>query len=362
MEEPVAKYKEICLWVKKRLDSGELKPGDKVESEYRLCEQFKVSRQTVRHAIAVLEEEGIVKRYRGSGTYISDSEHVIPKKEKTMQIAVMTTFVQEYIFSAIIRELEAQFSSAEYSLQISVTGNSVERERLILKNILNKNMVDGLIAETTKSGLPNPNLDMYRKLMEKGIPVLFINSYYPQLDAPYVSLNDKMAGKLVTNYLIRCGHRNIAAVFKGDDGQGHQRYAGYLEALMEAGVKINDKWVVWLDTDMMSDIEESARWFHRRLKGCTACVCYNDEVASKLLAVCKQNGVKVPDNLSVISIDNSDIASYCEVPLTSANNPIRHMARIAALQMLDMIDGKEVPRSTELEAEIVARESVAVVE
>lgn len=362
MEEPVAKYKEICLWVKKRLDSGELKPGDKVESEYRLCEQFKVSRQTVRHAIAVLEEEGIVKRYRGSGTYISDSEHVIPKKEKTMQIAVMTTFVQEYIFSAIIRELEAQFSSAEYSLQISVTGNSVERERLILKNILNKNMVDGLIAETTKSGLPNPNLDMYRKLMEKGIPVLFINSYYPQLDAPYVSLNDKMAGKLVTNYLIRCGHRNIAAIFKGDDGQGHQRYAGYLEALMEAGVKINDKWVVWLDTDMMSDIEESARWFHRRLKGCTACVCYNDEVASKLLAVCKQNGVKVPDNLSVISIDNSDIASYCEVPLTSANNPIRHMARIAALQMLDMIDGKEVPRSTELEAEIVARESVAVVE
>lgn len=362
MEEPVAKYKEICLWVKKRLDSGELKPGDKVESEYRLCEQFKVSRQTVRHAIAVLEEEGIVKRYRGSGTYISDSEHVIPKKEKTMQIAVMTTFVQEYIFSAIIRELEAQFSNAEYSLQISVTGNSVERERLILKNILNKNMVDGLIAETTKSGLPNPNLDMYRKLMEKGIPVLFINSYYPQLDAPYVSLNDKMAGKLVTNYLIRCGHRNIAAIFKGDDGQGHQRYAGYLEALMEAGVKINDKWVVWLDTDMMSDIEESARWFHRRLKGCTACVCYNDEVASKLLAVCKQNGVKVPDNLSVISIDNSDIASYCEVPLTSANNPIRHMARIAALQMLDMIDGKEVPRSTELEAEIVARESVAVVE
>lgn len=359
MDEPVAKYKEICLWVKGRLDSGELKPGDKIESEYRLCEQFKVSRQTVRHAIAVLEEEGIVKRYRGSGTYISDAEHVVPQKEKTMQIAVMTTFVQEYIFSAIIRELEAQFSAAEYSLQIFVTNNSVEKERLILKNILNKNTVDGLIAETTKSGLPNPNLDIYRKIMDQGIPVLFINSYYPDLDAPHVSLDDKMTGKLVTDYLLSCGHRDIAGIFKGDDGQGHQRYAGYLEALMEAGVKINDQWVVWLDTDMLSDIEESARWFQRRLAGCTACVCYNDEVASRILSVCKKNDLRVPGDLSIISIDNSDIASHCRVPLTSANNPIRDMARIAALQMLDMIGGKKVPQSVQLEAEIVVRDSVA---
>ena len=366
MDEPVAKYKEICLWVKRRLDSGELRPGDKVESEYRLCEQFKVSRQTVRHAIAVLEEEGIVKRYRGSGTYISEGQQAAPQREKTMQIAVMTTFVQEYIFSAIIRELEAQFSGTEYSLQIFVTNNSVEKERLILKNILNKNTVDGLIAETTKSGLPNPNLDIYRRIMEQGVPVLFINSYYPRLDAPHVSLDDKMAGKLVTNYLLQCGHRNIAAVFKGDDGQGHQRYAGYLEALMESNVKINDRWVVWVDTDMvtdlLSDTGQGAGWLCRRLKGCTACVCYNDEVASKLLAVCKENEISVPDDLSLISIDNSDLASYSEVPLTSANNPIRDMARIAALQMLDMIGGDKKPESTELEAQIVVRDSVAVLE
>lgn len=138
MEEAVAKYQEICLWVKELLESGELKPGDKVESEYKLCKRFQVSRQTVRHAISVLEEEGIVERFRGSGTYISSKDQVTPKKEKTMQIAVMTTFVQEYIFSTIIRELEAEFSGAEYSLQISVTNNSVEKERFILKNILKK--------------------------------------------------------------------------------------------------------------------------------------------------------------------------------------------------------------------------------
>ena len=64
LEEAVAKYQEICLWVKELLESGELKPGDKVESEYKLCKRFQVSRQTVRHAISVLEEEGIVELFR----------------------------------------------------------------------------------------------------------------------------------------------------------------------------------------------------------------------------------------------------------------------------------------------------------
>lgn len=178
--------------------------------------------------------------------------------------------------------------------------------------------MDGLIAETTKSALPNPNLDMYKELMKRGTSVLFINSHYPQLDAPHVSLNDKKAGKLVTNYLLQCGHRDIAALFKGDDGQGHQRYAGYVEALMEANVKVNDKRIIWADSEMLADFELIEDWILHRLQGCTACVCYNDEVANKLLSACKKKKIRIPADLSVISIDNSDIASFCEVPLTSA--------------------------------------------
>lgn len=358
MEESIAKYEEIQIWIKQRLEKGELKPGDKLESEYKLCQQFQVSRQTVRHAISLLEEKGIVERYRGSGTYIKDSKHIHPQKKKTMLVAVMTTFIQEYIFSSIIRELETQFSNADYSLQISVTNNSVEKERMILKNILEKNMVDGLIAETTKSGIPNPNLDIYREIMAQGIPVLFINSHYPLLEAPHVSMDDKMAGKLVTNYLIQYGHQDIAAVFKGDDGQGHQRYAGYLEALMESGIKINDRHIAWADTETLHHFEQIENWILYKLQDCTACVCYNDELASKVVSLCLKSGIRVPEDLSIISIDNSDIASHCKVPLTSAKNPIQELAKIAALQMLDMISGKEVPQSTELEAEIVSRASV----
>lgn len=362
MEELVSKYEEILRWIKQRLDEGNLKPGDRVESEHQLCSQFQVSRQTVRHAISVLENEGLVERRRGSGTYIKSSVNIQDKEKKTMQVAVMTTFVQEYIFSAIIQEIEHELSRSGYGMQVSFTNNSVEKERFILKNILEKNMVDGLIAETTKSGLPNPNLDIYKKIMSKGIPVIFINSYYPGLDAPYVCLNDKMAGKMITNHLIKSGHRKIAAIFKADDGQGHMRYAGYIEALMAADIRIRGEHIVWIDTEDVRNMKEDSSWILRRIRGCTACVCYNDEVASNLVAVCLEQGIRVPEDLSIVGIDDSELATFCEVPLTSVKNPIRDLGKITALEMLELMKGQAVPKATELDPEIINRNSVRMID
>ena len=353
MKETSAKYEGIVRWIREQIEAEELQPGERIESEYQLCDRFGVSRQTVRHAIAVLEKEGMIEKRRGSGTYIKESGIIGVRRKKTMQIAVMTTFVQEYIFSGIIQEIENKMSSAGYGIQISITNNSVEKERFILKSILDKKRVDGIIAEPTKSGLPNPNLDLYRHIMEQGIPVIFINSYY----------DDKMAGKMATEYLIQCGHREIAAIFKADDGQGHRRYAGYIEALMEADIRIKDERVVWIDTEDVRNrnMREESSWILRRIQGCTACVCYNDEVASSLAATCLEQKIKVPDKMSIIGIDDSDLANYCEVPLASVKNPIRELAKKAAEEILDLMQEKEVPDSVELKPEIINRSSVKII-
>lgn len=363
VKETSAKYEGIVRWIREQIEAEELQPGERIESEYQLCDRFGVSRQTVRHAIAVLEKEGMIEKRRGSGTYIKESGIIGVRRKKTMQIAVMTTFVQEYIFSGIIQEIENKMSSAGYGIQISITNNSVEKERFILKSILDKKRVDGIIAEPTKSGLPNPNLDLYRHIMEQGIPVIFINSYYPELKAPHVSLDDKMAGKMATEYLIQCGHREIAAIFKADDGQGHRRYAGYIEALMEADIRIKDERVVWIDTEDVRNrnMREESSWILRRIQGCTACVCYNDEVASSLAATCLEQKIKVPDKMSIIGIDDSDLANYCEVPLASVKNPIRELAKKAAEEILDLMQEKEVPDSVELKPEIINRSSVKII-
>ena len=99
--------------------------------------------------------------------------------------------------------------------------------------------------------------------------MIFINSYYPELKAPHVSLDDKIAGKMATKYLIQCGHREIAAIFKADDGQGHRRYAGYIEALMEADIRIEDKRIVWIDTEDVRNrnMREESSWIFKKDSG-----------------------------------------------------------------------------------------------
>lgn len=363
MKETSAKYEGIVRWIREQIEAEELQPGERIESEYQLCDRFWGKPSDCQTCDRCSGKRRYDRETPWKWDLYKGKWHHRGRRKKTMQIAVMTTFVQEYIFSGIIQEIENKMSRAGYGIQISITNNSVDKERFILKSILDKKRVDGIIAEPTKSGLPNPNLDLYRQIMEQGIPVIFINSYYPELKAPHVSLDDKIAGKMATKYLIQCGHREIAAVFKADDGQGHRRYAGYIEALMEADIRIEDKRIVWIDTEDVRNrnMREESSWILRRIQGCTACVCYNDEVASNLAATCLEQKIKVPDKMSIIGIDDSDLANYCEVPLASVKNPIRELAKKAAEEILDLMQEKEVPDSVELKPEIINRSSVKII-
>ncbi|MDD2978417.1 MAG: GntR family transcriptional regulator [Hespellia sp.] len=361
MVEQQLKYEEIVRWMKKKIDGKELLAGQKIPSENELASIFSVSRQTVRHAISVIEDEGLVERRRGSGTYVRGMKRKDHFDKKTMRVAIVTTYVDEYIFPTMLKELERKFSKANYTIQIAFTHNTVEKERIILKNFLGRKVIDGIIAEPVKSGLPNPNLKLYEELEAKGIPIIFLNTFYLQLPMMHVCMDDKRAGQMATEHLLQCGHTRIAGIFKSDDGQGHRRYAGYMEALMERGIKIREDRITWIDTLDAKHMGEYAGPILNRLTNCTACVCYNDEIAVKLVGICKEAGIKIPEDLSIVGIDDSDLARLCEIPLTSVRNPIVDLAGITAEKMVRMLSGDTDLENVELEPSLVMRNSVQIV-
>ncbi|MCP1102460.1 GntR family transcriptional regulator of arabinose operon [Aequitasia blattaphilus] len=352
------KYVEIVDWIRSQIDSGELKHGDRIASENELMSKFQVSRQTVRHALSVLVGQQTLEKKQGSGTYVSLPEmQGTNQRIRTKRIGVVTTYVNDYIFSPIIQSIEEVLSETDYTMHLSFTYNSITKEREILEGFCETMNVDGIIAEPTKSNLPNPNIPLFKELQDKGIPILQLNSYYNNLDAPHVSVNDKMTAKIVTEYLIHQGHKNIAGIFKSDDGQGGRRYLGYMEALMEAGISVKDSRISWIDTeDLRGGLDGLIQAF-KRSEGCSACVCYNDEVAEKILNLCQMYNVSVPEEISVVGIDNSNSAKYTLPPLTSANNPVKDVGKYAAQGILQMIEGEKID-SVELDSEIVERESV----
>lgn len=351
------KYKAIMDWIKQEISEGTLLDGSKIPSESGFMSKFGVSRQTVRHGISKLVDEGILESRRGSGTYVTDSRtKKRMKRTKTKKIAVMTTYVNDYIFPHIIKSIEEALFGAGYTMHLTFTYNSMEKEKEILEEFLGSNNIDGLIAEPVKSNLPNPNLELYERLMRKGLKVLQINTFYEGLDAPHISIDDVSTGRMATDYLLRQGHRKIGGIFKSDDGQGSRRYMGYTQALMEAGIKIKDSRIAWIDTeDLRGSLENFIRVV-KRVENCTACVCYNDEVAIKLMDVCRLTNIKIPDKLSVIGIDNSGLFKHVAVPITSINNPVNEIGKLAAEGILKMIHGG-IQENIELMPEVIGRAS-----
>ena len=351
----IPKYIALVNWVKGKIANDELKYGEKLYSENELSSMFSISRQTVRQAINILNQEKYTESKQGSGTYIIYNARA--QRQPNMIIGVVTTYVGAYIFPNIIRGIETVLTANDYSMQLAFTHNKVQNENRVLRSMLEKG-VDGMIVEPTQSGLPNPNIELYNEIQRQGIPILFINSFYPNIKIPHVAMNDHAVGFLATQYLIQAGHKRIAGIFKSDDNQGHLRYAGYMEALLKADVEIHDENVLWYSTEDLADSSLDEKRILRRIKDCTGLFCYNDEVAHVIVDLLKNNQIFVPRDVSIVSVDNSDLASICEVPLTSIAHPKDLLGETAAQNMINLIHDRLFHATVEFEPRIVERDSV----
>lgn len=324
------KYAELADLLRASIVDGSYQSGEKLPSENELTQKTGYSRQTVRQAISLLENEGLVSRLQGSGTYV---QATAPRRAQTKNIAVVSTYIGEYIFPALLQGLDQVLAENGYTSMISATRNRVDNERRVLQDLLRK-PIDGLIVEGTKTALPNPNIDLYEEFQRKGMPVVFINGFYPDLKNPvYVVADDRAGGRTACESLIAKGHTRIAGIFKSDDIQGHRRYAGYAAALRNAGLDVTDDNVMWYTTENRDGL--LAAIATQVLEGCTAVVCYNDEVAVQLL-----NTLPEGYQVEIASFDNSIYAKLSAVPFLSLTNPKEKIGQLAAQKMLNILNGK----------------------
>lgn len=352
-----AKYVQLFDKLKEDILQGVYQDGQRLPGENEMADGFGISRQTVRQALALLEQEGYIQRRQGSGTYVHKVE---PKRRRTWTVGVIATYISEYIFPSILRGIEGELSEQGFFPMLSATANRVDNERRILEEYMDK-QIDGLIVEGTKSALPNPNLPLYEKLREMGIPVVFFNGYYPALrDSVSVTMNDRQGGFDAVEYLVAKGHRNIGGIFKNDDMQGLGRYDGYARALLKNGLTFQDQWVTWFNSESRENLltdEYGVTRLLEKLSQCTAVVCYNDEVAVKLERAFATHGIKVPEDKAIISFDNSPLGELAAAGLTSFDHLKESLGASAARKLISMMDGRE-EQSLVLDWNLVERVSV----
>ncbi|BDI32522.1 HTH-type transcriptional repressor PurR [Capsulimonas corticalis] len=214
---------------------------------------------------------------------------------------------------------------------------------------------------------PSPMGDLVVALKERGIPFILINTGTQQSDISSVDIDNEAAAVQAVRYLIDEGHRRIAML---PGAAGHDstqlRVRGFRRALTEAGLKYREEWV------MPGEYSEESGYQRTHLllqaeshpsKRPTALFCGNDLVAQGAYQALAERNISVPDDMSVIGMDDQLFARTMNPPLTSIRQPLQEIGERALTILMAQIDQGAVKdrtvRKVLLPVELVRRRSVA---
>ncbi len=341
------------------LISRNLKQGiTALPTEAAIAAQYQVSRQTVRAALSLLRSQGLIESRKGSGSYATG---LSPDTDRNI-VPILIASNQEYIYPHLLTDIRTALAEKGYQLEVHPTENDVSRERQLLLSLLAA-PPRGVIVEGAKSALPTPNADLFEKLKAAGTKFLFLHNKYDALpDEICIKDDNYYGGYLLASHLTELGHTRIAGIFKADDKQGPERYLGAFCCLRDQNITMSDRNVGWFHSFDLEKLEKNqdsrflAAYIKEHLSGCTAVICYNDEIAYWLIKELSYAGIRVPRDISVVCFDNTYLSELSKVRITTLTHRPHEMGGCVAETMIKMLQGIPVV-SQEIPWELVRKES-----
>lgn len=348
------KYEETVKIIKKNIPQQIREGNLRLPSELALCQQYGVSRQTIRKALSILTAEKLVESRRGSGTYLTG---LLPNARDNRVVLLLTSDT-EYIYPELISDIGRTLSSGGIALSVLITGGSLQRERELLLSLL-ANPPRGLLAEGCRSALPSPNADLYQSLRAQGTSLMFLFGTYPNLpDVCCVREDNEQAAYELTLSLLRQQHRHIAGIFASDTVSGRERYWGYLRALRAMDAPLPAENVLWFDSQQLYDLQKKQdtgflqSFLRHHLMSCTALLCHNDEIAYWMLKELSRAHLEAPRDLSVVGFGSSYLRHASAWKLSTMTHAPHELGVAAGRQLLALMKG-QAPASVTVKYELL---------
>ncbi len=268
-------------------------------------------------------------------------------------IGIVAPSLADPYIAAVMRGLEEASHQHGYQRLVASSQGDPAQE-LEMVQMLSGHNVAGLIVLSSRAA------EAYAPLLERlSVPVIFVNSLHVGPQVYNVMTDNEYGGWLATKHLLEQGHTHIA--YLGGPNQGRSqaaRAAGYRRAIEEAGNDFAPDCLLAGDGSILAG-RRALRWWLTRpeKKRPTAIFCYNDLSALGLLAEAYQQGVRIPDSLSVIGFDNIPISQISIPPLTTVEQRTQELGRLAVASLLAALEGKPVTDII-LRGELIVRASV----
>ncbi len=270
-------------------------------------------------------------------------------------LGVVAPSLADPYVAAVMQGVELASHDRGFQRLVASSQGDPEQE-LAMMQVLAGHNVAGLIIISSRvpqgygTGLP-----------PLGVPVVFINSLHTGEQVYNVMTDNEHGGWLATRHLLEWGHTRIA--YLGGPAKGRSqaaRLAGYRRALEEAGHPYRSQWVLRGDGTPRAG-REALRWWLRQpeARRPTAFFCYNDLSALGLLSEAYQQGVVIPEVLSVVGFDNTPVTEISIPPLTTVEQKTQDLGRQAVASLLAALASKPVT-DVILRGQLIPRATVAV--
>jgi len=334
-----------------------MKEGDPIPSENRLCEQFGVSRITVRSALARLVEMKVLRTERGRGSFVAapDRARAIYGKDVLHRlVAILVPTVTDNYFGGIVQSFESSMRKAGFNCVFSACKMEGWAERDYIED-LGLTQIDGIALAPWESAPLNETVE---RAIEKFRNVVLINEPVEEPGVNNVSSDDVDGAFQAVKYLLSLGHRRIAHI-QGPELvlNAKARLKGYRDAMLTLG-PLPKELVARADSYKEADGFSSMESLLALPEPPSAVFCANDNLAAGALRAAISKGVKVPEELSIIGYGNS-LASIDSSPrISSVDQGGAQIGLHAAELMLDLIFGRTpVARAQRVAARLVFRDS-----
>jgi len=273
------------------------------------------------------------------------------KSGKSKTIALILPVLNNPFFAAIASEINLQLYKHGFMTILTDCDENPDIEDEILSKIQSYNIEGLLIA---------PSGEKYEKverLHQGGLPVVCIDRYFEGLDMPYVATDNYTGAYSATEELIKRGHINIACI-QGNrkSSPNQQRVKGYSDALKNASIAQS---TILGDAFSMENGYIETMMLLKSKNIPTAIFTLSNTIAFGCMKALKEENIRIPEDISLITYDDSPYFDFLKTSLTSIKQPLIEISRIAVKILMAKINGEEL-QSTQifLNPQMIVRDSI----